>query len=307
MTAPTPLGQPLEELRYALAEADAHPPPVALKARVLESATTSRRPGRAIGTGPPITAAEAYRRTIVSLDAVVSELSDDEWHRHVLRDLDIQGLMGHLIGVERHLHAALGIGPEMAAGSDHVASTQPDALAQAGRLPAETHAEWLALTSATVSHAEGLDPDGRARPIRLHTFTVPVERMLVVRSFETWTHEEDIRRVTGRALQAPDSPRLRLMTELAVSALPSGLARIDRPQTGRTARIVLTGPGGGTWQASLDRGVPGPTDVRIIADAVSFCRLVANRIPPGEVATEISGDQELGSLVLAGAQALALD
>jgi uncharacterized protein (TIGR03083 family) len=297
----------LEELRYALAEADAHRPPAALKARILQAATTSRPPGRAIGTGPVITAAEAYRRTMLSMEAVLSELSDEEWHRHVLRDLDVQGLIGHLIGVERQLHAALGIGPEIVAGTDHVASTQPDALAQAGRSPAQTQAEWAALVSATVAHTEGFDPADRVRPITFHTFKMPIERMLVVRTFETWTHEEDIRRVTGRPLQAPDSPRLRLMTELAVSALPAGLARIDRPQTGRTARIVLTGPGGGAWQASLDRGAPGATDVRIIADAVSFCRLVANRMGPDELAADISGDEELASLLLDGARALALD
>jgi hypothetical protein len=97
------------------------------------------------------------------------------------------------------------------------------------------------------------------------------------------------------------------MTELAVSALPAGLALIDRPQPNRTARIVLTGPGGGTWQASLDRGVAGETDVRIIADAVSFCRLVANRLQPAHVGAIVSGDESLAADVLAGAQALALD
>jgi uncharacterized protein (TIGR03083 family) len=307
MTTPDPVGQPLEELRYALAEAETDQPSVGLLTRVLEAATSARPPGRATGTEPPITAVEAYRRTMMSFDALLSELTDDEWHQAVLRDLDIQGLVGHLIGVERQLHGALGVGPETATSTDHVASTQAEAVAQSGRPPAATHAEWRNLTSATVDHVEALDRAGRERPITLHTFTVPVERMLVVRSFESWTHEEDIRRATGRPLAAPDSARLRLMTELAVSALPAGLARIDRPQPGRTARIVLTGPGGGTWQASLDRGQPGPTDVRIIADAVEFCRLVANRRSQADVAPDVTGDAALAAVLLAGAQALALD
>jgi hypothetical protein len=53
--------------------------------------------------------------------------------------------------------------------------------------------------------------------------------------------------------------------------------------------------------------VAGPADVRIIADATSFCRLVANRMPPAEVAAVVSGDEALGEVLLAGAQALALD
>jgi uncharacterized protein (TIGR03083 family) len=306
---------PLEELRYALAEADTHRPPVALRSRVLGAAITSRPGGMAIGTAAPITAAEAYRRTMASLDSVLSELTDAEWHRHVLRDLDIQGLIGHLIGVERHLHAALGIGPEIdraahseaPARADHVTATQGEALAQAGRSPADTRAEWLDLVATTVAHASGLDAEGAARAITLHTVAGPVARLLVIRSFETWTHEEDIRRVTDRPLAAPDSARLRLMTDLAVAALPMGLAILGRPQPGRTARMVLTGPGGGTWQASLDRSPPGLTDVRIIADAVSFCRLVANRITPEELGAVVTGDEALAADLLAGARTLALD
>lgn len=300
-------GQPIEELRYALAEATSQRPPAALRAKVLRAATAARPPGRATGTGAPIAASEAYRRTMESFDGVLSGLTDADWHRPVLRDLDIQGLVGHLIGVERQLHAAVGIGPAVAIGTDHVASTQADALAQAGRPPNETRAEWLDLMSTTVAHAAALDPQGRALPVTLHTFTVPFERLLVVRAFETWTHEEDIRRAVGQPLAAPDPARLRLMTELAVSALPSGLARIARPQPGRTARIVLTGPGGGTWQAALDRGEPGATDVRVVADAVCFCRLVANRCTPADLGAVIDGDEVLASVLLAGAQALALD
>ncbi|MDQ6616651.1 MAG: maleylpyruvate isomerase family mycothiol-dependent enzyme [Actinomycetota bacterium] len=307
MTAHRPPGQALEELRYALAEADTHRPPVALRSRVLESATSARPPGRAVGTGPAITALEGYRRTMASFDAVLSELTDAEWHTPVLRDLDIQGLLGHLIGVERHLHAALEIGPPVPTSTDHVASTQDHARAQAGRPPSRTHAEWLDITARTIAHVATLDGEARERQITLHNFTASIDRILVVRLFETWTHEEDVRRATNRPLAAPDAARLRLMTELAVAALPKGLEIVDRPQPGRTARIVLTGPGGGTWQASLDRRPPGPTDVRIIVDATSFCRLVANRMEPVDLGADISGDEALGADLLVGAQALALD
>ncbi|MDQ1359012.1 MAG: hypothetical protein QOJ52_1979 [Acidimicrobiaceae bacterium] len=307
MTSQSPPGRPLEELRYALAEADTHRPPVALRTRVIEAAEAGRPPGLAAGTDTAITPIEAYRRTMVSFDSVLSDLSEAEWHTPVLRDLDIQGLVGHLIGVERQLHAALGIGPDMVTDADHVESTQADAHAQTGRPTADTHAEWLDLSAATVAHASGLDRQGLASLIAMHLFTTSVERMLVIRSFETWTHEEDIRRATGRPLAAPDSARLRLMTETAVSALPAGLAMIARPRPNRTARMVLTGPGGGTWQASLDRGVPGETDVRIIADAVSFCRMVANRMTPADIEAVVTGDEALAADVFAGAQALALD
>jgi uncharacterized protein (TIGR03083 family) len=307
MTGHRTTGRPLDELRYALAEADADEPPAALRARVLHAAETARPPGQAVGTGPAIGAVEAYRRAVASFDAVLSALVDDEWHRPTIRGLDVQRLVGHLIGVERQLHAALDGGPLTETTADHVLSTEPDAQAQVGRPPSETHAEWLELSETTLRQVEGLDTEGLQRVVALHSFTIPVERMLVVRSFETWTHEEDIRRATGRPLAAPDSSRLRLMTDLAVGALPAGLGFIDQPQPGRTARIVLTGPGGGTWQASLDRATPGAADVRLVADATSFCRLVANRISRSDFDVVLTGDDELGEVILAGARALALD
>jgi len=309
MTAPLqPLEeQALEELRYALAQSHTQRPPVALRQRVLQAAITARPPGVATGTGPPITPIEAYLRTVSSLDALLSQLTDDEWHRPVLRDLDIQGLIGHLIGVEVQLHAAIGLGPPVATSPDHVASTQAEALAQAGRLPRQTHAQWAGLVGQTVEYAATLGPDEAMRAVTLHTFTIPLPRMLVVRAFETWTHEEDIRRATDRPLSSPDPARLRLMTELAVSALPRGLATIGRRQPGRSARIILTGPGGGTWQVALDRGQAGPADVRIVADAVSFCRFVANRLPQVELAVSATGDSTLAADILAGAPTVALD
>lgn len=307
MTSAEPRRTSVEELRYALAQSTSTRPPGSLRPRVLQAAMAARPPGVATGTESPITPAEAYRRTTLSLDSLLSRLTDSDWRRHALRDLDVQGLLGHLIGVERQLHAAIGIGPAVVTSADHVASTQGDARAQAARPASKTHADWLDLSMRTVEYATGLDRETSSRPVTLHTFTIPFERMLVVRTFETWTHEEDIRRALRYPLSPPDSARLRLMTDLAVSALPTGLARIGRPQPERTARIVLTGPGGGTWQAALDRGVGGPIDVRIVADAATFCRLVANRASPAELDPAVSGDEDLAALVLAGAQALALD
>jgi hypothetical protein len=47
--------------------------------------------------------------------------------------------------------------------------------------------------------------------------------------------------------------------------------------------------------------------VRIVADATSFCRLVANRLSVVGLDAVVTGDEALGADVLAGAMALALD
>lgn len=49
------------------------------------------------------------------------------------------------------------------------------------------------------------------------------------------------------------------------------------------------------------------SEVGIVADAVGFCRLVADRIVPAELGACVTGATALASTVLTGAAALALD
>jgi hypothetical protein len=48
-------------------------------------------------------------------------------------------------------------------------------------------------------------------------------------------------------------------------------------------------------------------DVLIVTDAVGFCRLVANRVAPGDLDVQVGGDPCRAASVLAAAAALALD
>jgi uncharacterized protein (TIGR03083 family) len=300
----------LEELRFALAEAEASPPPPDLRAEVLTGAELKRPWRRPLDEPPVITPLEGYRRTVESLDAILAGLSENEWRRPVLRDLSAQELVGHLIGVERVYQALLGLGSSATGGSDrcdHVPATQPDAETQRGRAPGETRLDWRRRCALTFDHLASLDPRAMDEDITLYGVTLSISSTLIFRLFEMWIHEEDIRRATGRPLLAPDPSRLALMTKLAVRALPKGLELAGRPRPGRMARIVLTGSGGGTWQAALGREAASTPDVRIVADATSFCRLVANRLNPTELGAMITGDETLGADVLAGAMALALD
>jgi uncharacterized protein (TIGR03083 family) len=298
--------KPLEELRYALAEAGAETTPAGLRTQILSSALASRPAGRAAPPPPVIDAVEAFRRTVAAFDALLSDLDTSDWSRPALRGLDVQGLVGHLIGVEHDFHAGLGIaGP--AGGPDHIVATQPFAAAQSGRATQDTHRDWLAAATRTVDHVAASDSGQMGAPVTMHSVTLPLDRMLIVRAFEMWTHDEDIRRSTGRPLAAPEASRLSMMTELAVALLPGGLMRAGRSQPGRTARLVLTGPGGGTWQAPLGAGSAGPAEVRIIVEAEAFCRLVANRVDQAQIGAVVTGDQALAEDVFAGACALALD
>jgi len=72
-------------------------------------------------------------------------------------------------------------------------------------------------------------------------------------------------------------------------------------------RLVLTGPGGGTWQVRLGPDGGEPAEVGVVTDAVGFCRLVANRVDASSLDVDTSGDASRVGDVLAAAAALALD
>ncbi len=221
----------------------------------------------------------------------------------VLRGLDVQGLVGHLIGVEDDVHRCLAGDPEVAAAS-HVESTQPAAARQAGRPAARTRADWRRAADRTLDlvHAAG-DPCGE---VAVHGMRLPLGALLVARAFELWTHDNDIRRAAGLPASVPDPPTLAVMTRLVARLLPHAAARTGLHEP-LTVHLVLTGPGGGTWDIALGAGPPDPVSIRIVADATGFCRLVANRVAPADLDLHVTGDPGRAAGVLAAASALALD
>jgi hypothetical protein len=75
-------------------------------------------------------------------------------------------------------------------------------------------------------------------------------------------------------------------------------------QAARSARFVLTGPGGGVW--SLGAPVEGTgADVQVVVDIMDWCRLVAGRVAPVELAAEVAGDTGLARDLFTAAQLLA--
>jgi len=278
-------------------------PPTGLRERVLEAARKARTAGRPVPEPAEICPAEAFRRAADALDGLLSTLGDEDWRTPVLRGLDVQCLVGHLIGVEDDVHRCLAGDPEVAE-ADHIESTQPAADRQAGRAPAQTLTEWRRAADRTLDLVRAFGDPGAE--LAVHGMRLPRGALLVARAFELWTHDNDIRWATGRPSTVPDASTLRLMTGLAARSLPHGAARTGLREP-VNVRLVLTGPGGGTWDVALGEGLPDPAHVGIVTDAVGFCRLVANRVAPAGLDLHVTGDTARAAGVLAAATALALD
>jgi len=278
--------------------------PEGLRTRVLAASWRARPAGRPVPDVPEISPVEAFGRAVDALYGMLCALDDADWRRPVLRGLDVQHLIGHLTGVEEDMRRCLSGDPAVAE-ADHVGSTQPWATRQAGQPPASTRAEWRGAADRALALARE-QADLHAE-VALHGMRLPLGALLIVRAFELWTHDNDIRQAAGLPPAVPDASTLRLMTGLAAQLLPYGAARAGLREPTKV-HLVLTGPGGGTWDVVIgDADQPEPATVGIVTGAVGFCRLVANRAAPAELDLHITGDAGRAAGVLAAASTLALD
>jgi hypothetical protein len=98
------------------------------------------------------------------------------------------------------------------------------------------------------------------------------------------------------------------LCELATGLVPLGMAVTGNARPGRTVRVVLTGPGGGTWRCPGDPGEAAgddDDDAMLVSDAVTFCRLFHKQVATDAVALFVEGDHDVVDALLAGAQAFA--
>jgi uncharacterized protein (TIGR03083 family) len=279
--------------------------PAGLRERVLAASLRARAAGRPTPPAPAITGVEAFSRAAGAFDQMLRALREQDWATPALRDLDVQGLVGHLTGVEEDMHLALAGDPGVATAS-HVESTQPAADRQAGRPAAQTHAEWRRAADRTIDLARAAGDPGAE--IAVHGLRFPLEILLVARAFELWVHDIDIRRAIGLPPAAPDVSTLSLMTSSVAGLLPVAAAMTGLSEP-TSVHLVLTGPGGGTWDLSIGAGSSpaSASATTIVTDAVGFCQLVGNRAAPDDLDLYISGDEGRAARVLAAASALALD
>ena len=232
--------------------------PIALRERVMAASLLARGVGQTVPAVPEISADEAFARAAEAFYALLGTLGEQGWKTEALRGLDVQELVGHLTGVELDTHRALAGDPAVA-DAEHVESTQGSAVRQAGRSPAETLDEWRRAADHTLELVRAPDgdraTDGCAGRIAVHGIRLPLDDLLVVRAFELWVHDNDIRRAVGLPPSVPDPPVLRLMSDLAARMLPYAAARMGLPPA--DVRLVLTGTGGGTWDVTIGEEAAG--------------------------------------------------
>jgi uncharacterized protein (TIGR03083 family) len=272
---------------------EAVPPPSRLRDRVLGEAFRRRQPSAPTGRpGHPTdgTIAGLYREVVDDLTTLLEAVADEDWGVPTAAEgWDVLGVVGHLVGVEALMAERL----------DRIEDWTPDEFLAASDAgveraaadgPTATLDRWRDASAAVLVHPALTSPGaGRGPAVLWEGDDAPRRQSIVVRAFEIWNHGEDIRRALGRPLVTPGADHYHLMAELGVRALPLMMAARGRTNPGRSARVVLTGPGGGDWLIPLAPGeTPSVPALTLTLDVVEFCFRVADRRQPGELSTRIA-------------------
>ena len=176
------------------------------------------------------------------------------------------------------------------------------------------------ITAAELVECAGVDFDGavarwwsavetvreRARGAHHRVGGYRINDALMIRAFETWTHVDDLRAVSGLEESTPTHAVLRAMVEFSVRSTPLALASTGRARDHGAALLHLTGAIDGEWTIPLvvdDGGAARDGNVVTIAtltiDTVDWCKRFAARRDDG-VAHFGAGDETVvRDLVLA--------
>jgi uncharacterized protein (TIGR03084 family) len=287
----------LREAAGWLAGTTAAEPPAGLRGRILTS------PPPRDELSPPVAAYVAETRR---LDALLEGLTAAQWGTATVAEgWSAHELVAHLLATDSLVLSWLG-------GPAPIPEREPTVLDRTGavqtrhrtRTPETTVAEWRHVRDLLVGTAVRAD-----LTMELNWFGLPVPAagMMVIRAFETWTHADDIRMALGRPIEPPGEPALTVMTDLLCQSMPIAL-RLREVEPGPvSARIILTGPGGGRWDVGLGEGAdPAHPDVVLTTDSISWCRLGADRLRPDEVVSVVDGDVALAQALLDAAPAFAV-
>jgi uncharacterized protein (TIGR03083 family) len=293
--------QEVARLRNAAAwvgATEALTPPPELHDTVLEAA----RSRRSLHNEDPFLG--AYLSETGRFDAILDTLDDGALDRPTFNGLTVRELVIHLAAMESAVASTIGrpTAPDV---------TEPDIERRTAQLVerfrdrplADARALWRASVDAVRQWALA---ESAAGDVPLFGLTFSRHSLLVTRAFETWTHADDIRRALGRPEEPPPAEVVARMADLSITTMPAALEIAGRAHPGKTARIVLTGDGGGDWLIPFGFAqVEDTPDVVLTADVVDWCRCVSERVAPDALPREVEGDPALADDLAAASSAFA--
>ncbi|MEX2255174.1 MAG: maleylpyruvate isomerase family mycothiol-dependent enzyme [Acidimicrobiia bacterium] len=249
-----------------------------------------------------------------SISELGGELSEDEWKRATeVPGWSVQDNLTHISGMEASLLGRAPVEHEVAGDLPHVrneigvrnevvvdsrrAMSGADALAEFREITRERVDVLRAYDEAAFS-AESWTPVGPGT----------VRDLLPFRAFDSWVHEQDMRRAVDRPGDL-DSAVAAAALERVVGSMPFVVGKKAAAPEGSTVVFDLDGPLARVVAIRVDGGrakrldeTPDDPTVRISSDTETFARLGCGRVDaPAELGAgrvRIEGDDELGRRVV---------
>jgi uncharacterized protein (TIGR03083 family) len=241
-----------------------------------------------------------WRTSIDDFLTLVQALDDSEWARPTpcpgwtVSDVvaHVIDLEGHFIGDERPNHQPdWGNMPHVSTDMQQFVEIGVDA--RRGRTPTQLLDELREVVTRRDAQLRDAEPD---QSVQWFVGELSLERLLWMRTFDIWTHEQDIRTAVGRP-GGIDTAGAQVAWDRIRETLPYIWGK--KVGSTQTLSIVVTPPGpSGTFTLALDGehvayNDSATPDVRVEMSWTELAARAAGRIPPDQVSAVITGDPDL--------------
>jgi uncharacterized protein (TIGR03083 family) len=173
---------------------------------------------------------------------------------------------------------------------------------------AEAFAEFRAVTGERIASLRALDEAGFGADSWTPMGPGTVRQLLGFRIFDSWVHEQDMRRAVGHPGDLDSAAAAEALTMMC-DVMPYVVGKKVGAQDGCTVVFMLTGPLTRSFAVGVVDGrarplddLPDPPTVQLTMDTETFTRLACGRFDPAESlvtgGVAIEGDVELGGQIV---------
>lgn len=257
---------------------------------------------------------EALDDVWVSMRTLSAELDEDAWRAPTdCPGWSVADVMAHIIGIE-----AMTLGEDAPdidlPDYDHVGSDigkMNEVWVESTRSMSkdELLARFDDVTSRRLAWLRSLDEEGFGADAWTPAGPGTVRDQIPFRIFDSWVHEQDIRRAVDRP-GGLDSAGAELTMSRVRDMLGFAVGKLAQAPEGSTVVFSLSDPLGTTFsygvegRASLLDDVPTDPTVTVSTSGDTLVRLVCGRTTADEVDITATGDTDLGDRILANLRVL---
>ena len=249
----------------------------------------------------------AYAATLRDFRMLAIAVPDGDWSAPTdLPGWTVQDVFSHVAGIESDLlgRPAMGHTPDFGAlpyVQDPFAQYVEVAVdARRSWSPAKVRADLVDVIDERLLLLDAGEVEANGPAV---AFFGSMERLLVMRPFDVWVHEQDVRRATGRPGNLTGAGAQ--VTAAAIrSMLPYVVGKRVKPGPGTCVRWTVTGELAfvetvlidGDGRAALAPDYPGEPTVTLSASWEAFALIASGRAAAAQ--PTVTGDAKLGSQVL---------